>query len=39
MVDFVLSTMFAVIALWPENAPACAHFYRAVIGLSFSRTS
>jgi len=29
-----MSAKFAVIALWAEDVPACAHFYRDVIGLS-----
>ena len=28
-----MSTKFAVIALWAEDVPACAHFYREVLGL------
>jgi len=29
-----MSAKFAVIALWAEDVPACAHFYHDVLGLS-----
>ena len=29
-----MSAKFAVIALWAEDVPACAHFYRDVLGLA-----
>ena len=28
-----MSTKFAVIAIWAENVPACAHFYHDLLGL------